>query len=157
MDTTGVTETGAPGAGNTSRRNRDGSSEGLGSQDLGGIPPRRERRACSTPPERGVPSYGSKTRDATWRVVRTLENRNRRRRRRGRRWSRQRRGPRSSAGATTVGFGGKVHVGKGCLLVPSLPLLIPPEVLLLSDSKLSSGNPRCPRTCMRSSSSRYGT
>jgi len=100
---------------------------------------------------------GCKARDATWRVVRTLGNRNRRRRRRGRRWVRRRRGPRSSAGATTVGFGERDHEGNGYLLVPSLPLSIPPEELLLSDYILFSGHPRCPRTCMRSSSSRCGT
>jgi len=58
MNTTWVTETGAPGAGNTSRGDRDGASEGSVSQDHGGIPPRRERRAGSTTPERGVPSDG---------------------------------------------------------------------------------------------------
>jgi len=56
MDTTGVTETGAPGAGSTSRGDRDGTSEGSGSQDSGGIPPRREHQAGSATPERGAPS-----------------------------------------------------------------------------------------------------
>jgi len=58
MDTTGVTETGAPGAGNPSRGDRDGASEGSGSQDPGGISPRQKRHAGTATPERGVPSDG---------------------------------------------------------------------------------------------------
>jgi len=58
MDTTGVTETGAPGAGNPPRGDRDGASEGSGSQDLGGSPSRRERQAGTATPERGAPSDG---------------------------------------------------------------------------------------------------
>jgi len=58
MDTTGVTETGAPGAANPSRGDRDGASESSGSQDPGGIPPRRGQQAGTATPERDAPSDG---------------------------------------------------------------------------------------------------
>jgi len=58
MDTAGVTETGAPGAGNPSRGDRDGATEVSGFQDPGGICPRRERHAGTATPERGAPSDG---------------------------------------------------------------------------------------------------
>jgi len=60
MDTTGVAEIGASGAGNPSRGDRDGASEDSGSQDPGGIPPRRERQAGTATPERGAPGDGGK-------------------------------------------------------------------------------------------------
>jgi len=66
-----------------------------------------------------------KIRDSTWRVVRTLGNRNRRRRRRGRRWERWRRGARNSAGATRVGVGERGHECKGSSGTESAPLDLP--------------------------------
>jgi len=58
MDASGVTRSGAQGGGNTSRGDRDGASEGSGSRDPGGIPPRQKRRAGSTTSECGINDVG---------------------------------------------------------------------------------------------------
>ena len=53
MNVPGVTWSGAEGAGNSSRGDRDGSSDGSGAVSPGGIPPRTGDRAGSTASERG--------------------------------------------------------------------------------------------------------
>ena len=53
MHVPGVTGTGAEGAGNSSRGDRDGASDGSGAGGPGGIPPRTGDRTGSTASERG--------------------------------------------------------------------------------------------------------
>jgi len=52
MNVPGVTETGVEGAGNFSRGDREGASDGSGARGPGGVPPRTGGRSGSTASER---------------------------------------------------------------------------------------------------------